>query len=139
MTRSTWTRLLRLWGLPCGWCVLAFFMFTDWYSNPPDPTLSGTDAYGTNQPGALRFGIIASLIELGVVLAMLRPWAEARVWPWEVGAWVLVTSWLAVSMFLSMHGGGVVFLHLVWVGVLKVWISAHLLSLFFMRGQVSDE
>lgn len=106
---------MRVALLPALWAATALMMARDWAGDPYDPALEGTARYGHNGDGALGFGLGLSAIELVVLVAILRPWSYDRSWGRSLVAVALLLPWTAMSMLLSMHQGGVVTLHFMWI------------------------
>jgi hypothetical protein len=109
------TKAIRVALLPALWVATASMMVHDWASDPYDPVLTGTDRYGHNHESALVDGLVGTLIELAVLIAILRPWSYDRSWGRSLVAAALLAPWTAISMVLSMHQGGIVALHFMWV------------------------
>ena len=116
---------LRTWIPALLWLGTVVLMCRDWYHDPYDPSLEGTDAYGHNGPGALTFGLAFSAGELLVYYAILKPWRRVRP-PWyvltPVLGLILFGGWSFVQMFLSMHAGGIQAFHLLWLLALDLWL-----------------
>ena len=107
---------LRTFGLAALWTLTAATMVWSDLSDPFDPTLEGTHRYGHNPEGALRDGLLASLVELAVLYLILRPWNPAeRSWPRVLAALVPLLPWTLFSMLVTMHAGGIVAVHFFWL------------------------
>jgi hypothetical protein len=113
-------KIARVAALPLFWALTALLMARDWANDPYDPKLWGTDRYGHNHEGALVQGLSFTLVELAVLVAILRPWSYDRSWARALVAVVLLTPWMMLSMLMSMHQGGIVFLHFSWIFFLFV-------------------
>jgi len=109
------TKAMRVALLPALWAATAWMMARDWASDPYDPVLSGTARYGHNHEGALVDGLVLTLVELAVLVAILRPWSYDRSWGRSLVAVVLLAPWAFLSMVMSMHAGGIVVVHLMWI------------------------
>ena len=109
------SKAMRVALLPALWAATAFMMARDWAADPYDPSLVGTSSYGHNGEGALVDMLAMSAIELAVLVAILRPWSYDRSWGRALLAAALLLPWTAVSMMLSMHAGGIVLLHFMWL------------------------
>lgn len=124
---TIWKRL-RLGGLPILWVATALLMARDHRNDPYDPRRQGTSAYGHNHAGALLQGLVLTLVELVVVYLILRPGSYSRSWVRSALALVIYVPWTAVSMFMTMHAGGIFALHFLWLasvvlilGICCVW------------------
>jgi hypothetical protein len=102
-------------GLVLLWITAAAAMVLDHVGDPHDPAREGTAAYGHNAPGSLELGLIVTLVELLIVWAILRPGSYRRSWGRAVIALVLLGPWLAASLLMTMHAGGIFVIHLLWV------------------------
>src|SRR5688572_6692398 len=119
---------LRVAFLPLLCLVVAGLMTRSWLNDPYDPTLEGTDRYGHNHEGALVDGLGITLVELAVLLAILRPWSYERSWGRAMVAVALLLPWTALSMFLTMHQGGIFVLHWLWLVVVVLVVASALLG-----------
>jgi apolipoprotein N-acyltransferase len=89
--------------------------------DPYNPLLEGTRRYGHNHEGALRDGAVASLVELAVVYVVMQPWKTGgRAWLRGLIALMAFVPWTLLSAVLTMHAGGVVMIHLLWLLALDV-------------------
>lgn len=105
-------------------------MVRSYLGDPPDPSREGTAAYGHNHAGALVDGLLWSASEVVILYAILRPWSYRRSWGRAAGALALLLPWTAMSMVLTMHAGGVVVLHFLWLACCCVGA----LGLLVLRG-----
>jgi len=105
----------RLGGLPILWLVTALLMARDHLTDPYDASRQGTSAYGHNQPGALVQGLGLTLVELAVVYLILRPESYRQSWGRPVLALFIYVPWTFMSMFMTMHSGGILALHFLWL------------------------
>jgi hypothetical protein len=131
MFKSLFIRHFRIWFLPVLWFIFAFWMWKDWNAPHPIDTPEHMNGYGFNQSGTLRLIILISSVELIFVQFMIRAWAKERSPLLEFIAWGVMTFWLFITILMSMHGGGVIMLHLLWVFILEGWLSVHLLFLLW--------
>lgn len=106
---------LRTWALPLLWAAFAVLMMRDYHSDPHDPGLTGTDAYGHNHDGALLQGLLYITIELVASLLIIRPWSYQRSWKRATLALAVAVPWTLVSIAMMMHAGGVIALHGLWM------------------------
>ena len=114
MTRAQ--RWLAALVIPVAWLAVAGLMGLSWSSDPYDPTLTGTSAYGHNGEGDLSFGLVLTGIEALVLLAALRPWSySAKAWWRPLVVLPLAIPWTLLSAVLTMHAGGIVAIHLLWL------------------------
>ena len=111
---------LRLGGLPCLWLTIALMMVRNHLGDPYTPELSGTAIYGHNPPGALLQGLIWSFSELVILMAILRPWSYRHSWTRGLGAVAILLPWAGLSVIMTMHAGGIVALHALWIALLLV-------------------
>ena len=58
-----------------------------------------------------------------MLLAILRPWSYDRSWGRALVAWILLAPWNALSMIMSMHQGGIIVLHWMWLCLLLLGIG----------------
>jgi len=106
---------IRMGGLPMLWLVVAVLMVRDDARDPYQPDRHGTGAYGHNYEGALVHGLGLTLLELAVLYAILRPWSYRQSWARSALALLLFLPWTAFSMLMTMHAGGVIVLHFLWL------------------------
>jgi hypothetical protein len=115
MTDHGWHRALGMLALAF---LFASWMAWSWFKDPFDPTLGGTDAYGHNGQGALGIGLALLAVEAGVATLALVPWKRSG-YALSAGAFtVLLAPWVGLWFVLSMHAGGVIMIHLMWLVVL---------------------
>ena len=113
--RSPW-RWLATAVVPLAWVAVAVAMAGSWSSDPYDPALTGSDAYGHNGEGGLSFGLVLTGIEALVLLLALRPWSyTARSWARPLVTLGAALPWTLLSALLTMHAGGIIALHLLWL------------------------
>lgn len=126
-------RALRLAGLPCLWLAIVVLMIRSHLGDPYDPALTGTEAYGHNHEGALLQGVIWTFTELVIVSAILRPWTYRRSWGRALGALALLVPWTGLALLMTMHAGGIVALHALWLMLVTALVFVVLLSALFVR------
>lgn len=121
---------VRTFGLAAIWALTAILMLLNGLHDPFDPALEGTRRYGHNHEGALRDGLVVSLVELAVLYGVLRPWKMGgRAWLRILGILVLLVPWTLVSAVLTMHAGGITTIHLMWLlTVVLVLVGALVVS-----------
>jgi hypothetical protein len=107
--------VLRSAPIAAGLVLTLGFMALDYWRDPPDPSRHGTAAYGHNGAGALAMGITLLLIEAAALCAILRPWSYRRSWGRALSALALFSVWAAVWVVLTMHTGGVLMVHFLWL------------------------
>lgn len=118
-------RHVRAFALAALWLPFAAWMSVNALQDPYDPLLEGTRRYGHNHQGALRDGIVTSLVELAVVYLVLQPWkTSGRAWLRGVVALMAFIPWTLLSAVLTMHAGGVVTIHLLWLLAVDVVVVA---------------
>ena len=102
--------------IPMAWAMVAALMAQSWSSDPYDPALTGTSAYGHNGEGALSTGLLLTGVEALVLLAALRPWSySAKAWWRPLAVLPLAIPWTLLSAVLTMHAGGIIAIHLLWL------------------------
>ena len=108
----------------------AYAMHQNFYvSDPYNPSLHGTSAYGHNSQGILRSMLTFLVIELLVAYATIRPWSYQRSWKRALLAFIITVPWMMLMGMATMHSGGVGFLHFLWLFVLSAvffimfWVS----------------
>ena len=120
-------KIVKSYGLVLLWLVTALLMVRDDANDPYNPSLEGTARYGHNHQGALWQTLLLTVVELAVLYAILRPWSYRRSWGRAVAALALFLPMAAFSTLMTMHAGGIVSLHLLWlVAVLVVLFGAAL-------------
>jgi hypothetical protein len=101
-------------------------------ANLAEPPTQGAADHGANVEGALQVALGASFVELLVLLALMVPWSPNRSGGGLLLAWGVFAPWLMITALMSLHGGSVILLHLLWVlvlvGALTVWTAAHLID-----------
>jgi hypothetical protein len=124
-TRAT-LNALRTFGLAALWAVAAAGMVSSSLRDPYDPALQGTQRYGHNHQGALREGLVASLVELAVLYVVLQPWMKSgRTWLRVLAVLVPLVPWTLFSGVLCMHAGDIVVIHFLWLlAVVLVLVGA---------------
>ena len=70
---------------------------------------------------------------LVIVSAILRPWTYRRNWGRALGALALLVPWTGLSIVMTMHAGGIVALHALWLMLVAVIVFVALLSAIFVR------
>lgn len=99
------------------------WMLLDWRGDPYDPALKGTAAYGHNSENALSVGIAFASTELVVFYLLTWPFLIRRPrWFFVLPLLGIVgiAVWAFLSMVFSMHAGGIVAIHFLWVVALGV-------------------
>ena len=109
-------KVLRIAALPVFWVLTAGLMARDWARDPYVESRSRD--YGHNHEGALVDGLVFTLVELAVLVAILRPWSYERSWGRALVALALLVPWAGISMISTMHAGGIVVLHFMWIALL---------------------
>lgn len=102
------------------WAAATILALVDAAGDPFDPTLEGTARYGHNSEGILLKVLPMMAIELALALALLRPGSYDRAWPRAAAAFVVFAAWGLTSLVLTMHAGGVVVVHALWVVALAL-------------------
>lgn len=108
-------------------------MARDYLADPPSAAWVGTQAYGHNHEGALVQGLVFTAIELVVLLALLRPWSYDRAWGRALVTLLLLAPWTLFAMMMTMHAGGVLVLHFLWLALLCVLVLLGLVWSLFAR------
>ena len=127
---SPW--IARLW--PVVWFVVTLaLMYINWQGDPFDPTLTDTRRYGHNHEGALPQMAALALAELAVLYLVLAPGSAVRsVWR-AVVALLMFAPWTLFSLFMTMHAGGIVGLHALWLLVVDLGIVVVLVARIVKR------
>ncbi|MBZ5708692.1 hypothetical protein [Nannocystis pusilla] len=116
---SAWTRTRYL-ALVGAWAATVILAIRDATLDPPDPSRIGTAQYGHNSEGALAVVLSLTVLELAVALAILRPASYHAAWPRAAAAFLVFAAWSVASLLATMHAGGVVALHALWVMALAL-------------------
>ena len=127
---SRW--IARLWPVVLFVATLAL-MYLDWQGDPFDPTLEGTRRYGHNDEGVLGDMALLASAELVVLYLVLGPGSAGRGVGRAIAALLLFAPWTLFSMFMTMHAGGIVALHWLWLMVVDLGIVIVLTSRCFPR------
>lgn len=94
------------------WKMHENFYFTD----PYNPNLEGTAAYGHNGADAFQSGLRFILIEYFVLLIVLVPFSFSRFyWLRPLILNAVFGGWMMLMAVAGMHGGGVHAIHVVWL------------------------
>lgn len=109
---------MRIVGLLLLWAATVAAIVRDHLGDPFDETRVGTAAYGHNAPGALGLALGATLLELLLILMILRPGSYLRSWGRPLVGLVVLAPLLGLSLVMSLHAGGIMLIHLLWVLVL---------------------
>lgn len=101
--------------------AFAAWMVHDWRRDPYDPALTGTAAYGHNGEGALGTGLGLCAGELLAFYLLTCPFLVRRPrWFFVIPLVGLgaLAAWTLLFMVLSMHAGGIIMIHFLWLLVL---------------------
>jgi hypothetical protein len=109
-----WTRA-RYAALVGAWAATVILAIRDAALDPHDPSRIGTAQYGHNSEGILAVVLPLTVVELAVALAILRPASYHAAWPRAGAAFLVFAAWSVVSLMATMHAGGVLALHALWV------------------------
>jgi hypothetical protein len=113
--KTIW-RITRIIGLAVLGLAFILLMVRDYaVLDPPTLLPPGEPPYGHNTPGILSRTVIITLIELGLLYCILRPWSFDRSVGRVVATIVLFLPWLTLNVLISMHAGGVFIWHLLWL------------------------
>src|SRR5262245_8218170 len=116
--RSRWlARYAVLLGM---WLGTVLLMLQDYAGDPYDPLRTGTSAYGHNSQDILGTVLPLTVGEILFALIILRPRSYRASWGRAVLAFVVLFAWGLFSLAISMHAGGVVMLHGLWVVALAL-------------------
>ena len=124
---NTTNLLSRLWPVAL-YAAVVSLMALNWQRDPFDPALTGTASYGHNHDGALSEMALWALAELVVLHLVLAPGAPTA------GTWRAVAAllgfgvWTLFSLMITMHAGGVVALHALWLRAVDVGIVVVLVT-----------
>lgn len=119
VSASAWTRVRYL-VLVGAWAATVILAIRDAALDPHDPSRIGTAQYGHNSEGVLAAVLPLTVVELAVALAILRPASYHAAWPRAAAAFLVFAAWSVASLLATMHAGGVVALHALWVMVLAL-------------------
>ncbi len=119
MRTNPW-HLIRDFGFVGCWLIFILLMAVDGWQDPYNPNLIGTEAYGHNHKEALIQGFTFTSLELGILYLIVRPRSFHRSWLRIIGAIVLFFPWTFLMIFVTMHGGGIMLLHLLWLLVVDL-------------------
>lgn len=103
------------------WLVGIVWMVSTYFANPVDPTLQGTDRYGTTYHGELQSILGVTAVELALSIAILRPWSYERSWGRALLTLLVFTPWILLWGALGLHAGPTTHAHTVWL--LLYWIG----------------
>ena len=119
-----------LW-LPFLFTLFIMLIFLELAQNPPVSV--GPDRYGENGPDDLWWFSLIMSGELVFVWMALSMWSPYRSIKRIVSTLLFLMLWTMVSGLLSLHGGGVQMIHLLWllslVAILSVWLSIRFIEL----------
>jgi len=119
-----WVIRLRYFGILALWGLFFTLILRDYFAYPYD----SSQPYGQNTPGTLPIILTLMGVELVVLIAILRPQSYAESWRRMVLALLIFAPWTMLSFIATMHAGGIITLHTLWLLVL----SASLLLLGFI-------
>jgi hypothetical protein len=102
------------------WLIGIALMSWSYVANPVNPSLRGTERYGTTYAGELRFILMVTLLEITISLGVLRPWSYRRSWIRVLVLLLLLTPWLLLWGALGLHAGPTTHTHTLW---LVFWIG----------------
>ena len=126
--KTVW-RITRIIGLAALGLAFILLMVRDYMVvDPPGPLPLGELPYGHNTPEILGRTVIFTLVELGLLYRILRPWSFDRSILRVVGAITLFAPWGVLNMLISMHSGGVFLWHMVWLVVVNLILIGLLLG-----------
>lgn len=101
------------------WVIIIITMIQTVDAQPP----SGGDERGANVAGVLTFGIIATGVEFLMFSLLTRAWFTRASGGALVLTWGVFAPWTLLSVLMSLHGGSVLLLHLLWLGLLLITLS----------------
>lgn len=109
-------------------------MAISWRLDPHDAARVGTDAYGHNGEGALALGLALTVVETLVLAGALRPWSYTRAsWLRPLLVLLLAVPWTLVSAVLTMHAGGVIVIHLLWLLIIDAAVVVALVATILLE------
>lgn len=129
--RTTPWSVIRKFGFIFCWAIFIVLMWRDHLQDPYDPNFRGPPVYGHNQEGEFLQGFIITLIELGILYMIIRPASFRRSWMRVIGAIALFFPWTLLMIFMTMHGGGILMLHFLWLLVVDLMLIALLMWTLF--------
>ena len=108
---------IHLFWLPILWVVTVLLMVWDFfYKNPP---LLDQD-YGMNGPNDFFVILGLTIVEMSVVWISIHLLNKRGSFLYFSVAVMSLIFWTMINIFLTLHGGGVVMLHLLWLMVLTM-------------------
>lgn len=123
----------RLWPLAL-LVGAAALMIQSAHTDPYDPALTGTARYGHDHDGALAQLLPLCLVEFAVLQLVLVPGDPQRRIGRAVVALVLLVPWTLGSLVLTMHQGGVVAAHALWLLAASAGVFVTLVARIVRRG-----
>jgi hypothetical protein len=113
----------RKYGLLLLWLLAVVAMLDAWRRDPYVPRPIGLPSYHHNGPWDLPWFLGLSVVEVGVVYLLLRPWSGRRSWWRPIGAVIALLAlvpWTVLLAVVGMHSGPIFGLHTLWVMALDV-------------------
>ncbi len=112
--KNLWFRI-SIFLILSAWALLfVSMMYQSYYvTDPYNPELIGTAAYGHNGAGNFKTFSIIVLIEYLILLAMLLPFSFSRFyWIRFLVLQIIFGGWFFLLILGAMHSGGVYMIHL---------------------------
>jgi hypothetical protein len=100
----------RFYGLAFFWLLHVCWMVADFQKDP-----GKVSRHGYNTPQSLTWIVGISVVELIILYVFLNPWYRELMVFRLFLATGLMWGWVVINVLLTMHGGGVAIIHLLWL------------------------
>ncbi len=136
--KNVWFRI-GIFLILSAWALLFISMMYESYyvTDPHNPELIGTRAYGHNSEGNFKTFSIIVLIEYLILLAMLLPFSFSRFyWIRFLVLQMAFGGWFFLLVLGAMHSGGVYMIHL--LAVLGINIIIFILLMASVVAEIAN-
>ena len=122
--KNSWFRLGIFLVLTVPAALFVYWLYDSYYvTDPYNPNLQGTQAYGHNGEGAFELYGMMTLIEYAVLLGVLLPFSFSRFYFVRLIILQAVFGfWLFMMFFSAMHSGNTHIIHMLWTFFVNVII-----------------